>query len=282
MKSELVISTFNKPVSLDLCFQSVTSQDHVLSSICIADYGSGPATRAVIEAFAKESKVPVRHVWHEDNGFEKGAILNKAIASSAADYLIFIDGDVMISPGFVRRHVLLARRGWFNSGSLIRLDKLTTAAVTRPMVKDMTVFRTDWLKETKSFRGISSWLKAATLPFWMLNALERRTPIRCSFCGANSSAYRDDIIAVNGYDERIKYGGQDKELGERMKNAGVRGRHVRYTAPLVHLDHPRGYDRPEIRAVNRKIRAETKANRATFTAYGIHKDLQSSAPPKSH
>ena len=64
----------------------------------------------------------MRHVWHEDRGFEKAAILNRAIATSEAEFLIFIDGDVLIAPGFIARHLELARPGRFSTGSLIRLD----------------------------------------------------------------------------------------------------------------------------------------------------------------
>jgi len=272
MHTELIISTYNNPRALDLCFESVLMQNYRLTSICIADDGSGPETKAVIDAFSARSPVPVRHIWHPDNGFEKGAILNKSIASSGADYLVFIDGDVLIHPGFVRRHVQMARRKAFNTGSLIRLNKAATDLVTREDVKNRTVFQRDWLRSRGALTDISAWLKTAPFPQAVMSVLEWINPIRTSLCGANASCFREDILAVNGYDERIKYGGQDKELGQRMKNAGFKAHTVRYSAPLVHLDHPRGYDRPEVRQRNREIRAQTKERRATTTKFGIIKE----------
>ena len=268
---ELIISTYNSPRSLGLCLASVALQDLVPDSICIADDGSGPETRALIDGFATRSTVPVRHVWHPDTGFEKGAILNQAIATSSAAFLVFIDGDVLINPGFLRRHVDLARPGRFSTGSLIRLDASGTADMTAEKITTGLVFQPIWLRDNKAIRGATDWLKAAPLPRVLLDLIERIYPIRRSFCGANASAFRSDILAVNGYDERIKYGGQDKDLGVRLKMAGVRGRHARFTTPLVHLDHPRGYDRPEIRARNREIRAETAALNRARTPYGIEK-----------
>lgn len=268
---ELIISTYNSPRSLGLCLASVALQDLAPDSICIADDGSGPETRALIDGFAARSTVPVRHVWHPDTGFEKGAILNQAIATSSAAFLVFIDGDVLINPGFLRRHVDLARPGRFSTGSLIRLDASGTADMTAEKITTGLVFQPKWLRDNKAIRGATDWLKAAPLPRVLLDLIERIYPIRRSFCGANASAFRSDILAVNGYDERIKYGGQDKDLGVRLKMAGVRGRHARFTTPLVHLDHPRGYDRPEIRARNREIRAETAALNRARTPYGIEK-----------
>ena len=271
MQTELIISTYNNPRALELCFESLALQDYPLDSICIADDGSGPETKDVIDAFSIRSIVPIRHVWHPDTGFEKGAILNKSIATSTADYLIFIDGDVLIHPCFVGRHVERARAKAFNSGSLIRLNKAATDSVTLDLVRNLTVFQRGWLASQGALKDLSAWLKTAPFPQPVMSFLEWINPIRTSLCGANASCFRADILAVNGYDERIKYGGQDKELGQRMKNAGFKARTVRYSAPLVHLDHPRGYDRPEARKRNREIRAQTKALQMKTTEFGIVK-----------
>ena len=110
MRSELIVATYENPRSLRLCLASVARQRVAPDGIAIADDGSGPETRAVIEAFAAaHPATPVRHVWQEDAGFRKAAILNRAIATSAAEFLIFIDGDVLIHPEFVARHLELAR-----------------------------------------------------------------------------------------------------------------------------------------------------------------------------
>src|SRR4051794_38500442 len=123
MRTELIVATYNSPRALTLCLTSVARQTVLPDSICIADDGSGPETKAAIEAFAAaHPQLTIRHVWHPDRGFEKAAILNQAIATSQAEFLIFIDGDVMIAPTFIARHLELASPGCFSTGSLIRLD----------------------------------------------------------------------------------------------------------------------------------------------------------------
>jgi hypothetical protein len=104
-----------------------------------------------------------------------------------------------------------------------------------------------------------------------MNALEIVSPVQTAFCGANASVFRADALKVNGFDESIKYGGGDKEFGLRLRNAGVAGRHLRFTAPLVHLDHPRGYADPAtIRANKARIR-EVRRSGLTWTPDGIEK-----------
>jgi len=273
MHSELIVSTYNNPRSLALCLDSVAMQRVMPDGICIADDGSGPETRAVIDAFAaRHPDLALRHLWHEDRGFEKAAILNKAIASSPAELLVFIDGDVMIHPDFVARHLRLTRPGRFSTGSLIRLDAEATASVTPEMVRSGLVFDRGWLRRNRAIRKLSTWLKTRPFPVPVMAALDLVSPVRRALCGANASVWRSDLLAVNGYDETIKYGGEDKHLGVRLNNAGVRGRHLRFSAPLVHLDHPRDYADPDrIRRHKAMIRAARKSGEAR-TPNGIVKD----------
>lgn len=270
MKSELIISTYNSPRALTLTLLSVARQTVLPDSICIADDGSGPETKAAIDAVqVRFPALSLRHVWHPDRGFEKNVILNRAISSSDADYLIFIDGDCMIHPGFIARHLEVARPDRFCSGSLIRLDTPTTESVTEDDVLRGKVFDRAWLRRTGTFKKLTTWLKSAPLPKVFLAFFEHIYPVDRNWCGANASAYRSAILAVNGMDETMKYGGGDKELGVRLENNGVKGRHIRFTAPLVHLDHPRGYKDPKLVAWHREKIRDARKRRLIWAEQGI-------------
>jgi GT2 family glycosyltransferase len=272
MRSELVVATYNNPRSLALCLASVARQNAAPDGIAIADDGSGPETAAVIEAFRVEHPgLALRHVWHEDAGFRKAAILNRAIASSQAEFLIFIDGDVMIHPGFTARHIALAKPDRWASGSLIRLDAEATAAVTEADVAAGRVFDRGWLRAQRAFDRPGTWLKAMPFPAPVQAALDVLSPVQRAWCGANASAFRAAILRVNGFDESMRWGGGDKEMGVRLTNAGVRGRHLRFTAPLVHLDHPRGYADPEHKRANRERIGRIRRERIAWTPDGIEK-----------
>lgn len=52
------------------------------------------------------------------------------------------------------------------------------------------------------------------------------------------SFWRDDLLRVNGFDERMEgYGAEDRELAARLGNAGVRRRQLKWAALAVHLEH---------------------------------------------
>ncbi|MEM8570664.1 MAG: glycosyltransferase [Pseudomonadota bacterium] len=272
MQTEIIIATYNSPRALTLTLTSILNQRVAPNQVCIADDGSGSETSALIERYQRDHPgLNLRHVWHEDRGFEKWKIVNKAIATSEAEFLIFLDGDVMIHPGFVARHLELARPGRFSTGSLIRLGPETTAIVTEDMIKSGFVFDIDWLRAHGVIDRLGTWLKTMPLPKRVMALMDRVTPVQRALCGANASLFRQDALKVNGFDESIKYGGGDKEFGIRLTNAGIPGQHLRYTAPLVHLDHPRSYRNPEEVQRHRTLIERAKSEKRTWTPQGIEK-----------
>jgi hypothetical protein len=99
--------------------------------------------------------------------------------------------------------------------------------------------------------------------------LDRVTPTRASWNGHNASTWLDLILAANGFDLDMAYGGEDRALGERLENAGIRGIRIRHRAPTMHLDHPRPYVNHEAEERNRAIRARIARNRETRARLGI-------------
>lgn len=117
MTVSLIISTYNFPKALDICLQSVLQQSVLPDEVLIADDGSREETKKVVEKFQKQLPVPMIHVWHEDNGFRLTVIRNKAIAKASKDYIIQIDGDIILNRHFIKDHKRFARKNSFVSGS---------------------------------------------------------------------------------------------------------------------------------------------------------------------
>lgn len=273
-ENEIVISTYNNPKSLKLCLHSLLQQNSLPQAICIADDGSGPETAQVINDFATQTNIPVRHVWHKDNGFEKSKILNAAVLGSRAKYIIFTDGDVVFHPEFVARHLQAKAKNRFLVGGMIRLSEKASRKIESDEHNLDQVFSISWLRQHAERFRITDAFKARPWPVGIMSILEiTLVPPRRSLGGCNCSMYREDFISVNGYDERIQYGGQDKELGERLKNSGLRAKSVRYTASLLHLYHERPYADPKKKRTYRKHILKTRKNRATWATVGIHKTI---------
>ena len=119
----VVVTTYNWPEALAACLQGLLAQEDRHFEILVADDGSGEATGQLIRLFAAASPIPIRHVFHEDQGFRAGAIRNRAAAVSGGDYLLFLDGDCVVFPHFLGRHRRLAEQGYFVPGNRVLLSE---------------------------------------------------------------------------------------------------------------------------------------------------------------
>lgn len=269
MKVSVVISTYNSPEWLEKVLWGYENQTYRNFELVIADDGSGEETRDMIDRFKTHSGLEVIHVWHEDRGFQKSEILNKAIQACTTDYLIFSDGDCIPRKDFVGVHVRNAEPGHFLSGGYFMLPIQTSQLITKQDILSGDAFKVTWLKQN----GLEGTYK--TLKLTSTGSLQRflnfATPTKATWNGHNSSGWKKDLLAVNGFNEQMQYGGQDRELGERLINMGVRGKQIRYSAVCIHLEHKRGYKTVESIRKNKNIRKETKVQKKTWTDFGIVK-----------
>lgn len=265
----VVITTYNAPHWLAHVLTGYECQTFGAFRTIIADDGSTDETRAVIDAYRNRGRLSLDHVWHPDEGFRKCAILNRAIRSTDCDYLIFTDGDCIPHPDFVGVHAAHAAPGVFLSGGYIKLTMAVSETIHEDDIRSGVIFERAWLIARGQPRS-PKLLKLVRSPA-LKNVLNRVTPTAATWNGMNSSTWTKDIVAVNGFNEDMQYGGLDREFGERLRNYGQRPKQIRYSAVCLHLDHARGYAKPEIRAKNDAIRRQVKATGATWAQNGIDK-----------
>lgn len=268
-KIGVVITTYNSPEWLQKVLKGYECQTDRNFRVLIADDGSDENTKAVVDQFKEGSELLIDHFWHEDKGFRKTIILNKVIAQTDCDYLIFTDGDCIPRKDFVAVHRAQAQPGRFLSGGYIKLTTPVSNAISEIDISDQMVFSSEWLKE----RGQPSSFKLSKLTQseFKRSILNFLTPTKATWNGMNSSGWRADILSVNGFDERMQYGGLDREMGERLWNKGVKSKQIRYSAVCLHLDHPRGYSKPEIWAFNNALRKKVKEENISWTDFGVVK-----------
>ncbi|WP_446830535.1 glycosyltransferase family 2 protein [Candidatus Foliamicus sp.] len=265
--ASVIFSTYRQPDWLRKVLCGFAAQTHDDFEILVADDGSGAETADVIRSVCAKTRLRIAHVWQRDTGFRKCRILNKAIARSRGAYLIFTDGDCIPHPEFVARHLAFAEPKRFLSGGLLRLPPGLSHRIEVDDITSGRAFSVGWLRS----QGMPPTYKLVKLSAGTRfgAALDFISPATAGWNGHNASGWKKHLLAANGFDERMGYGGEDRELGERLENAGIRGKRIRHRIPCLHLDHPRGYVDSDIRAANQAIRAETRRTRRTRTGHGI-------------
>jgi glycosyltransferase involved in cell wall biosynthesis len=267
MTLSVILTTYNSPEWLQKVLWGYGCQQFTDFEVVIADDGSSAATAELIGGMRAGLFFPVNHIWHEDIGFRKCTILNKAITAAAADYLVFSDGDCIPRSDFLSVHAREREPGFFLSGGYFKLPMSLSRAVTREDIESQACFDIGWLKARglgRSFRNSKLTARGRTA-----RLLNRFTPTNASWNGHNASGWKKDIVGVNGFDERMRYGALDREMGERLVNSGVAGKQIRYSAVCLHLDHSRGYVNEKDLEANAAIRRQTREQKRRWTDYGI-------------
>ncbi len=268
VKVSVIVSTYNNPLALEKALYGLCCQTRRDFEVLIADDGSSGPTGEQIARFQSESPLAIQHVWHEDMGFRKGRILNQAISRAAGDYLILMDGDCIPRDDFVSAHCQLARPNYYIAGgSHIDIPAGMHPAIGREDIEAQRVFQVGWL--------VSRGMAAKKLRYrlsrnrFLARLLDTVTPRPGVLVGANASAWKKDVLAVNGFDETYTYGSDDKDLGVRMTNNGVKSRRLKYSLVCVHLSHPRAYASPERVLENKRKLRQVRAEGITWTRNGI-------------
>ena len=269
MRVSVILSTYNAPDWLEKVLWGYSAQSFREFEILIADDGSNDDTPERIESMRKATGMTIHHVWHEKSGFRKCTILNKAIDQASGDYLVFSDGDCVPRHDFMRQHVRLARPNALLSGGAVRLPMDLSHLISKDDILSRR-FTSPWwllrhgLGRNKKFRMLLCGSFTGTIA-------DVFTTTRATWNGGNASAWKSDILRVNGYDERMEHGGLDREMGERLVNAGIKPRQIRHRAICLHLEHARGYVNQKARERNHEIRRITREERITHTPYGIRR-----------
>lgn len=263
----LIISKYNSPEWFEKAMWGVVKQSLMPDEIIVADDGSEDDVWEVINRLGVS--LPVRHVWQADDGFQKSKILNRAILAAQSEYLIFTDQDCVPREDFVATHVRYAERGFMLSGGCVKLPLDISLQLTKDDVLSGDAFDISWLRKN----GMPMSFKCSKLVKCRLwsELLNRITTTKATWNGCNASGWRDDLIKVNGFNESMQYGGQDRELGERLRNYGVRAKQIRYSAITLHLEHERPYKTKDSIDKNKSIRSMTRKYGIVETPNGIRK-----------
>ncbi|HEY0679130.1 MAG TPA: glycosyltransferase family 2 protein [Chitinophagaceae bacterium] len=259
----LVVSTYNRPDALELCLESITRQVTLPNEIVIADDGSGEPTRQLIDDFQNRTSIPVVHIWQPDEGYQLARIRNRAFAAAKGEYLLQIDGDLILEKHFVLDHLSLCRPGTFISGSRTMVDPELTGKLLKKEVTtdDIRSHREHLGKRHNSVR--SPLLRNASYLF------QRSKRNYKYVLGCNMAFWKKDLELVNGYNEGFKgWGKEDNELTVRLQNAGLQLRFIKFGAVVYHLYH-KVADLSAVPANEEKL-LQTIARGVTFVPAGMN------------
>jgi len=229
MRLALLITSHERPDALAAVLRSVERQRMAPDEIIIADDGSGAATRDVVAGFIARSPAPARLVSQHHEGFRVARLRNLAIAASSAEYLVFVDGDMLLHPEFIADHSRHARAGFYTQGVRVHTD----AALTQQLISAPEHWPSPWSAGLGGLRRLYLLRSPA-----LAGAARQLANALIAVKACNQGIWRDDLVRVNGFNEAIEgWGPEDKELCLRLENAGVRRQSLLFGGIACHLHH---------------------------------------------
>ncbi|TCJ11750.1 glycosyltransferase [Parasulfuritortus cantonensis] len=257
LRLSLCISTYNWPAALDLVLASVARQTVLPREVIVTDDGSGPDTAALIARWRARFPVPLVHVWQADTGFRLARARNLAVLAATGDYLVFLDGDMVLHPCFVGDHKRAAARGAYVQDVRAKAGKGLTRRLLEHQLLWPGFFAAD-------IRGRRHLLHSHLLSHYRRQATRSLQNVT----GSNMAFWKEDLLRVNGFNEAMEgWGMEDKELVIRLRNSGCRVRLLKYAGIAMHLYHP-SRRAPEESNPNRFHLDKAKAG-ATWCEFGL-------------
>lgn len=262
MKASLIITTCNRPDALIQVLRSVELQSILPNEVIIADDGSTDSTRQIIESFTRSSKLNVIHSWQEDKGFRVSRSRNKAIAKSTCEYIILIDGDVILHTKFIEDHLKHSELGFFIQGSRVLIDQESTMEALKNNRNKFSFFS----------KGLSNRKNSIHSNFLSIIFMKKLKSIK-GVKTCNFSFYKKDCIEINGFNNKIEgWGREDSEFVVRILNSGIKRKNILFNSIQFHLWHPESSR--ALLGKNEKILEEAIQRKLDWCQDGLNKFIK--------
>lgn len=227
MKLTLVISVYKDAEALAAVLRTVSLQTFRDFEVIISQDGDSDCFDKLLDEYRGQLKI--KHLQQADEGFLKNRMLNRTIREAASDKMVFIDGDCILHPHFLKQYERSIKPGFICMGRRVDLDPVTTRTIKTGKATLPGFFTMIRNKTTRVEESVY-------LPW-----LPQRFHSTPKLIGCNMGWHRSDLIKLNGFDEDYQYPGygEDTDMAWRAQLAGIGVYSVRYKAIQYHLDHAR-------------------------------------------
>lgn len=227
----LIITTYNQKERLSLVLDSVKNLSFLPDEVLIADDGSKEDTAELIKTYQKNFPCPLKHIWQEDKGFRAAKSRNNAINSTHCEYIIIVDGDMILEPHFIKDHLDFAKHKVCLQGSRVILDEAKSKEILNREGEFPLPF---------SFKALRNYVLAKFIYNNSKTTSEifKHKELIKGIRSCNMSFYKADFDAIEGFNENfIGWGREDSEFVARFLFKGGELRRLKFWGIAYHIYH---------------------------------------------
>jgi GT2 family glycosyltransferase len=262
LKTTIIISVYKNVKALKLVLDSILHQSVQVDEIIVSEDGES----SEMKEFMQTINIPnLVHLTQEDLGWRKNIALNNSIKKASGEYLIFIDGDVLLHEKFVEGHLHCAKPKRVCAGKRVELgegytqklykQKMSIKELSESFLRRVISLHQDKVRhyEDGIYIKPESYIHKKFIAKKNINYL----------IGCNFSCYKKDMESINGFDEDYKHPaiGEDVDINWRFRADGTEVVSCRNIANVYHLWHKKGFGASEGEINNKILKKNFDANR---------------------
>ena len=262
MKVTIIISVYKNVKALELVLDSILDQSVKVGEIIVSEDGNSK----IMQEFISTLHIPnLIHLTQEDLAWRKNIALNNSIRKSTGEYLIFIDGDVILHKRFIEGHIHCAKPKRVCAGKRVELgpnytqklfDKtLSLQELSNHFIRKIISLHKDNVRHYEDGIYVSpdSYIYKKFIQKKSINYL----------IGCNFSCYKKDIESINGFNEDYRHPaiGEDVDINWRFRADNTEVISCRNIANVYHLWHKKGFGSAEGEINNKILKENFDINR---------------------
>jgi len=262
MKITIIISVYKNVKALMIVLDSILNQSINVDEIIISEDGNSKLMNAFVSTLNITNLI---HLTQKDLGWRKNIALNNAIRRATGEYLIFIDGDVVLHKRFVEGHLYCSQPKRVCAGKRVELGPNYSKKILN---KNLTIdnLSNNFIRRVISLHkdGVRHYEDGIYIQpnGYIYNNIVQKKHINY-IIGCNFSCYKKDIESINGFDEDYKYPsiGEDVDINWRFRADGTEVISCRNIANVYHLWHKKGFGSTEGNINNKILKSNFDINR---------------------
>ncbi len=236
-KISVIVPVYNRLEHLRSLIICLIKQEAQPYELIISDDGSSQDVMDFIKDLIPKIKFKVKYVRQSDLGFRKTRALNNGVKHSEGEILVFCDQDLIFPPDYLK----VIKENINKKIFLMSRPISVTQEEKNKILEDLNFGKnySELLKYLpKQYSDIERWILRKDFFRRILNKLKlNKRGIR--LVGMSYALYKENYIAVNGYDEKYRgWGLEDDDFGNRLYVYGIRGKEMKTSLIQMHLYHP--------------------------------------------